>query len=95
MDMSGDELLNSQPAVLVPNSLQSNSAVSPNTFSTQLVRRLRIRGTDNHEAEAADSNNNNTIMYFILIFIKSVSKHMAIYINYYLLLLCINIKYER
>ena len=60
MDMSGDELLDSQPAVLVPNSLQSNSAVSPNTFSSQLVRRLRIRGTDNDEAEAADSNNNNT-----------------------------------
>ena len=61
MDMSGDELLDSQPAVLVPNSLQSNSAVSPNTFSSQLVRRLRIRGTDNDEAEAADSNNNNTV----------------------------------
>ena len=58
MDMSGDELLDSQP-VLVPNTLQSNS-VSPNTFSTQLVRKLGIRGTatDNHKAEAADLNNN-------------------------------------
>ena len=63
MDMSGDELLDSQPAVLVPNSLQSNSAVSPNTFSSQLVRRLRIRGTDNDEAEAADSNNNHTASF--------------------------------
>ena len=35
--------------------------MSPNTFSSQLVRRLRIRGTDNDEAEAADSNNNNTV----------------------------------
>ena len=45
--MSGDELLDSQP-VIVPNSLQSKSA-SPTTFSTQLVRKLGIRGTDNHE----------------------------------------------
>ena len=56
MDMSGDELLYRQP-VLVPNTLQSNS-VSLNTFSTQLVRKLYIRGTDNHEAEAANLNNN-------------------------------------
>ena len=41
MDMSGEELLDSQP-VLIPNTLQSNS-VSPNTFSTQLVRKLGIR----------------------------------------------------
>ena len=67
MDMSGDELLDSQPAVLVPNSLQSNSAVSPNTFSSQLVRRLRIRGTDNDEAEAADSNNNNKALLHLFI----------------------------
>ena len=53
MDMSEDELLDSQP-VLVPNTLQSNS-VSPNTFSTQLVRKL---GTDNHKAEAVDLNDN-------------------------------------
>ena len=66
MDMSGDELLDSQPAVLVPNSLQSNSAVSPNTFSSQLVRRMRIRGTDNDEAEAADSNNNNTFIFIVI-----------------------------
>ena len=59
MDMSGDELLDSQ-LVLVPNTLQSNS-VSRNTFSTQLVRKLGIRGTDNHKAEAADLNNNNTV----------------------------------
>ena len=57
MDMSGDKLLDSQP-VIVPNTLQSIS-VSLNTFSTQLVRKLGTRGTDNREAEAADLNNNN------------------------------------
>ena len=59
MDMSGagDELLDSHPA-LVCNMLQSNS-VSPTTFSTQLVRKLGLKGHDNYEAEAANLNNKN------------------------------------
>ena len=61
MDMSGDKLLDSQP-VIVPNSLQSN-CVSPTTFSTQLVRKLGIRGTNHHEAEAANLNDNNNTIF--------------------------------
>ena len=64
MDMSGDELLNSQP-VIVPNTLQSNS-VCLTTFSTQLVRKLGITGTDNHESEAAELNNNNSLCIYMV-----------------------------
>ena len=57
MDMSGDELLGSQHAILVPNSL------SPAMYSTQLIQKLDLRIHHESKSETADPISNNTNVY--------------------------------
>ena len=62
MDMSDEELLNGSQTddVIAPNSLPS-----PAMFSNNIIAKLGLRGRKTPEAETANTNNNNTRIYFI------------------------------